>query len=83
MPGQPRCSQASRSAGAEAAARAWSAETSSDPVVDDDLAREALDFISEHEATLRQPMVLGDPVPTDSSDPLERLLAFCGRDLDR
>lgn len=54
-----------------------------DPVVDDDLATEALDYISQHEATWRQPMVLGDPVPTDSSNPLDRLLAYCGRDLGR
>jgi uncharacterized protein (TIGR03083 family) len=53
------------------------------PVVDEDLAREALDYISEHEATLRQPMVLSDPVPTDSQDALDQLLAYCGRDPDR
>ena len=52
------------------------------PVVDEDLATEALDYISAHEATLRRPMVLGDPVQTNSEDPLERLLAFCGRRLD-
>lgn len=52
------------------------------PVVDDALALEAIDHISAHEDLLRQPMVLGDAVPTASSDPLGRLLAFCGRDVD-
>lgn len=62
----------------------WDVATAAgiEPVVDVNLADEALSYIREHEATLRQPMVLGDPVETDSDDPLERLLAFCGRALD-
>jgi uncharacterized protein (TIGR03083 family) len=52
------------------------------PIVDGALAQEGIEYISRHEDLLRQPMVLGDAVATESQDPLERLLAFCGRDVD-
>ena len=51
-----------------------------EPVVDTRLAAEAVDYITQHEELLRQAFVLGDPVAPRSDDPLDRLLAFCGRE---
>ena len=51
-----------------------------EPALDEQLALAALDSLEQEGDRLRQPRVLGEAVGSRSTGPVERLLAFTGRD---
>jgi hypothetical protein len=71
-------------AGGDAVVHTWDLAVAlgQEPAIDPELAEAAMRSWADAETTgspVRQPGILGDEVLNDATDPLEKLLAFTGR----
>lgn len=74
-------------AGGDAVVHTWDLAKAlgQEPIIDPQLAEDALRAWSENEADgapVRQPNVLNEPVTTTANDPVSRLIAYSGRKPD-